>query len=52
MDNNHKIYVAVCIENICTTACFTILAILFNKWWIILFAILMHTSVRSKNSEG
>ena len=36
------------LKNIIAIICFTILAIVFNKWWIILFSILFLTTFKSK----
>lgn len=36
------------IRNIITTICFTILAIAFNKWWIILFSLVFMCYVEEK----
>ncbi len=40
----------VVIKNSINIICFTILAIVFNKWWIVFFALLFSTSV-GKNKE-
>lgn len=37
------------LKNIVVIICFTVLAIVFNKWWIILFSLLFLTYF---NSEG
>ena len=37
------------IMNIVVLTCFTILAIVFHKWWVILFALLFMTSVETKH---
>ena len=36
------------LKNIVAIVCFTILAITFNKWWIILFSLLFITMFESK----
>ena len=36
------------IKNIIAIICFTILAIVFNKWWIILFSLIFLTYFESK----
>lgn len=41
-------YWAVALENILITLCFAWVAIHFNHWWIILFAILGWTTVNIK----
>ena len=38
--------IAWALVQIANMACFTILAITFNKWWIILFAFLFSYSVK------
>ena len=35
------------LENIVITICFTVLAIVFNHWWIVLFGILLINYPRS-----
>ena len=35
------------IKNIIAIICFTILAIIFNKWWIIFFVIIFMTNFES-----
>ena len=35
----------IIIKNIIAIICFTILAVIFNKWWIILFALLFITFI-------
>ena len=36
------------LKNIIAIICFTILAIVFNKWWIVLFSLLFLTYLESK----
>lgn len=43
MDKNYLLYV---IKNIAFAACWTILAIEFNKWWIALFMLLTVSAYR------
>ncbi len=40
-----NIFLAVAIENAVIYACFTVIAVLFQKWWIVLFACLFTKSV-------
>lgn len=40
-----KTFIIVCIKNIIVLICFTVLAIVFKKWWIVLFSILLYTTV-------
>lgn len=46
MDKN-KIYFILVIKNIVSIICFTILSIVFNHWWIVLFSILFLTIFKS-----
>ena len=50
MGNNASSFEKVCskviIKNCITIICFTVLAIYFNKWWIILFSGLFHTEIK------
>ena len=39
------------LKNSVTIACWTILAIYFNKWWIALFAVLFLSSISTKNEK-
>lgn len=43
-----KIEIIVAIKNIVTLICFTILAVVFNKWWIVLLSILFLSNVEWK----
>lgn len=49
LEYNKKINILVTIKNCITLICFTILAIVFNKWWIVLFSALFVVSVEKKN---
>lgn len=44
----NKELIAVCIENTVTTICFTVLAIIFKHWWIVLVSILFYTTYEIK----
>ena len=46
-----KIFMAVMLKNSCAIICFTVLAILFKKWWIVLFAALFITSIETHKDE-
>lgn len=46
------VYLAVCLENAIHMVCWTILAILFDKWWIALFAVLMMSTVKKHKDES
>lgn len=48
----NAIWWSVAIKNAICVMCFTALAIIFNKWWIALFSILLMTNVEVKRQEG
>lgn len=48
MSERTKITIAVLLENTITIICFTILAIVFGKWWIALFSGLLLSSLKWK----
>lgn len=45
-------YIWLIIKNIIAIICFTILSIVFNKWWIIFFSIIFITTFSTKNDNG
>lgn len=45
--NKNSIWAWV-IDNAINIICWTVLAIVFNKWWIALFAILFVSSIKDK----
>lgn len=47
-----KDYWPIALENVGITACFVALAIYFNHWWIVLFALLGWTSVKFKQDKS
>ena len=49
---NKNIYWSIAIKNSICVICFTVLAIIFNKWWIVLFAALFMTSYEIKHRYG
>lgn len=49
LEYNKKINILATIKNCITLICFTILSIVFNKWWIVLFSALFVVSVGKKN---
>lgn len=51
LEYNKKINILATIKNCITLICFTILAIVFNKWWIVLFSALFVVSVGKKNGS-
>ena len=48
MSDKTKLTVIVVIKNLITIVCFTILAIVFCKWWIVLFSALFMTGLKWK----
>ena len=48
---NYKMNRLCAIKNTLTLAAFTVLAIAFDKWWIVLFYILFHTSLKNIGKE-
>lgn len=46
-----KPYIPIMIINCVTIVCFTILAVIFDHWWIILFALLFLFTIERKESE-
>lgn len=46
-----KIYLVAMIKNIVALICFTILAIVFNKWWIVFFSLLFWSSIESESGD-
>lgn len=40
---NNKLCIILVLKNIVSIICFTILAIVFNRWWIVFFSILFIT---------
>ena len=51
MSENLKLNLIVAIANILVTAMFTILAIVFHKWWIIFFSILLNYTISNKKED-
>ena len=47
----NKGVIAVCIKNMVVVVCFTALAIVFEKWWIALFSMLLMTTYERKFKE-
>lgn len=43
MNENTKLLIALTFSNTIRVICFTVLAMFFNKWWIILFVIFFMT---------
>lgn len=41
----------VVIRNSISLICFTILAIVFNKWWIVIFSALFMSSIEKEEKE-
>ncbi|MBQ1551400.1 MAG: hypothetical protein IIZ67_04780 [Bacilli bacterium] len=51
MNEELKLYLICFVRNIICLICFTVLAIIFNKWWIVLFTILFWISVERKENK-
>lgn len=51
MKNEYKIYLLVILKNIISLICFTILAIVFKKWWIVLFSLLFFSFITIKGDD-
>lgn len=45
MSDYTKVAIAVLLKNAIAIICFTILAIVFGKWWIVLFSALVLSSL-------
>lgn len=48
MSENLKLTIAVLIKNTMTLIAFSVLAIIFQKWWIALISVLFFTSIENK----
>ena len=48
---NFKMNLICIIKNIVSIICFTILAIIFNHWWIIFFSLLFMVKVEKKDDK-
>lgn len=51
MKDEYKIALLVILKNIVALICFTILAIVFNKWWIVFFSLLFYSSITIKGDD-
>lgn len=47
---SNKLFWLCVVKNVIALICFTVLAIVFHKWWIILFALLFMSSVETKHN--
>lgn len=47
-----NIYLWVALENAVAIICWSVLAVLFDKWWIALFSILFIGTVKTKEKDG
>lgn len=52
IDYTLKLNLIVTVKNAVVIICFTVLAIVFNKWWIVFFSGLFLNSVDMKNKKG
>lgn len=51
MSENLKLNLIVVVGDILITAIFALLAIVFHKWWIILFSIFLTYTIKSKKED-
>ena len=51
IDYTLKLHLIVAIKNAVAIICFTVLAIVFNKWWIVFFSALFLNSVEHNNKK-
>lgn len=49
---NTTFWIMLCIRNSVVMVCFTVLAVLFKHWWIILFALLFISSGRTTHNAN
>lgn len=52
IDYTLKLNLICAIKNAVVIICFTVLAIVFDKWWIVFFSALFLNSVEHKNKKG
>lgn len=43
--------ISTCVENAVTTICLTVLAVFFEKWWIVLFSLLFFASRKKDGAD-
>lgn len=51
MNEYNKLCLICVARNVISLICFTILAIIFNKWWIVFFSLLFWCSVEKDKDE-
>lgn len=51
MKDEIKLYLILTLKNISILICFTILAIVFKKWWVVLFSALFYSSIKLKEDD-
>lgn len=51
IEHNKILNWQVLIKNSITLICFTILAIVFNKWWLVLLSIIFWTYIERQNED-
>ena len=49
MSEDLKFYLICYARNVISLICFTILSIVFHKWWIVFFALIFWCSVEEKD---
>ena len=47
---NNKLFWLCAVKNVLALICFTVLAIVFQRWWIVLFALLFMSGVETKRN--
>jgi hypothetical protein len=52
VDYGYKINRLSVIENCVLIICLTVLAVVFNRWWIVFFSALFFSKVESKDKKG
>lgn len=52
IDYTLKLNIICSIRNAVVIICFTVLAIVFDKWWIVFFSALFWSNVDVKNKKG
>ena len=47
---SNKLFWLCIVKNVLALICFTVLSIVFQRWWIVLFALLFMSSVETKRN--
>ena len=48
---NNRVFWSVAITNIIVLICFIVLAVVFSKWWIVLFSVLFMSYIKKQNAH-